>query len=879
MIPRPHRRRGLPRLPAALLGRWTPRAERPELLAELASEYAVRQGRHGQARAAIWLWRQVLCSLPALIRRSWWRGWTGFEPHANRMQPGGTPMESWIMDMRYAARRLRTRPTYALLAILTLALGVGGTAAIFSLVRGLLLEPLPYAAERNLAVFWNQFDWSEAEYLFLKPQVSGFTAFAAWRPADVTLELPGASARLLHGVASSANLFEVLGTPPAMGRTFQTDEDRAGAENVVVLSHVMWRQLGADPAILGRRIKMAGVDCTVVGVMPEGFWFPDPDVQVWFAAALNPESRSGQYALIGRVPPGRSIESMGGTLDQITGLLAGRFQYSAQWDKTKNARLTPVREYLLGSLQPALLATAAAMGLILLIACANVAALMLGQVDGRAGELAVRSALGASRRRLMQQLVAEAALVGVLAGVVGAGLAALGFRLLVAMLPLGAWAATAHIEWSLFGLAIVIALAAAVGIATVPVVSLWRGDVRGRLTRARSASTGGSGRMEGGLVVAEVALAVLMAAGAALLIRSVTKLYAIDPGVDTHQVAVVAITMPVLMPVEQRRQTLRELIEATRALPGVRSASAVQKLPLRGSGDSWGVRIEGRPDLPPSTTFFRVVAPGYFETMGFRLVAGRTFDATDRPEGERSVVINEALARQYFDGQNPIGRRIGTFDSLDRVIGVVGNASEANLTDSAMSARYMLYDQTPYVPGSHSIVLRLDRPGSAPAVLSAAQHTIERVAPTVAIQELTTMERVFTLAVGPARQVMGLLTVLTALAMLLGAIGVYGVISHFVNRRMRDWGIRMALGLAPGRVIGQVVGRGVALVAAGAAIGAAGAFVGSRVLSSFLYGVRAGDPLSLALATLALLLAGAMAAYAPAHRASRVDPATVLREQ
>ena len=202
------------------------------------------------------------------------------------------------------------------------------------------------------------------------------------------------------------------------------------------------------------------------------------------------------------------------------------------------------------------------------------------------------------------------------------------------MLPLGAWAATAHIEWSLFGLAIVIALAAAVGIATVPVVSLWRGDVRGRLTRARSASTGGSGRMEGGLVVAEVALAVLMAAGAALLIRSVTKLYAIDPGVDTHQVAVVAITMPVLMPVEQRRQTLRELIDATRALPGVRSASAVQKLPLRGNGDSWGLRIEGRPELPSSTTFFRVVEPGYFETMGFRRVAGRTFDATDRPEGE-----------------------------------------------------------------------------------------------------------------------------------------------------------------------------------------------------------------------------------------------------
>lgn len=867
---------GLPTLAAACLRRWIPGAEQAEVLGDLAEEYARRRALRGRLRAEGWLWRQVAGSLPALVRRSWWRGWTGFEPEANRMQPGGAPMESWIMDVRYAARRLRTRPTYALLAILTLALGVGGTAAIFSLVRGLLFERLPYAHEEQLAVFWNQFDWSEAEYLFLKPQVTGFQSFATWRSADVTLEEPGAPARLLHGIASSANLFDVLGSRPAIGRTFQTDEDRQGAENVVVLSDAMWHQLGADPGILGRRLRMAGVDCTVIGVMPPRFWFPDPEVQVWFAASLNPQSRSGQYAQIGRLPPGRSIESMGPTLAQITGLLATTFQYSAQWDKTKNAKLTPVREYLLGSLRPALLATAVAMALILLIACANVAALMLGQVDGRAGELAVRSALGANRRRLAQQLVAEAVLVGCLAGAVGAGLAALGFRFLVAMLPLGAWGQAAHIDWTLFALAIVIALVAAVGIALVPVVSLWRGDVRGRLARVRG---GGSGRMEGGLVVAEVALAVLMAAGAALLIRSVTKLYAIDPGLDTRQVAVVDITMPIQMPTELRQRTLRELVAAVSAIPGVRSASAAQRLPLRGTGDNWGIRIAGHPELPPSTTAFRIVEPGYFETMGYRLVAGRVFNGTDRPEGEREVVINEALARQYFGGENPVGRQVVTFDSLERVIGVVGNASEANLVDSAAPARYMLYDQIPYAPSAHSIVMRTSRPGDVPAVLSAARRVIQQAAPSVAVQELTSMQRVFALAVGPARQVMGLLAVLTALAMLLGAIGVYGVISHFVNRRMRDWGIRMALGLAPPRVVAHVVRRGLALVAVGAVIGVAAALAGSRLLTSFLYGVSAGDPLSLAAATTALLAAGALAAYAPARRASRVDPASVLREQ
>jgi len=599
-----------PRLPTALLRAVLPYAEREEVLADLADEYAGRVTTSGHLPARLWIWRQLVGSLPSLLRRSWWRGWTGFEPRANHMRPGGPVMERWIMDVRYAVRRLRSRPTYTLLAVLTLALGVGGTAAVYSIVRGLLLEPLPYAAENEVAVFWSPFDWSEQEFLYLRPSFQGFQSVAAYRPEDVTMELGDGPARLVPGIASSSELFGVLGASPLVGRGFQPGDDAAGAEPVAVLSFGLWQELGGDRSVIGQRLRLDGVQRTVVGVMPRGFWFPDPTVRVWLPTPLNPESRSGNYTFVGRIAPGSSLAGMDAPVARIVALLDERFDYPAQWDKTRNASLTPVREYLIGSLRPALLATLTAMGVILLIACANVAALMLGQVDSQSTELAVRSALGADRRRLTQQLVVEALLIGVLAGGLGAALAAAGFRLLAGALPLGAWAESASLDWTVFWAAIAIAMIAALMVVLVPAVSLWRGDLRGALTRARTAGIGGrGGRLEGGLVVAEVALAVLMAAGAALLIRSVGNLYAIDPGIETEGVAVVDVAMGADVAREQRRQTMQELVVALQALPGVRSAAATQKLPLRGSGDSWGIEVEGRPELEQSTTYFRIVTP------------------------------------------------------------------------------------------------------------------------------------------------------------------------------------------------------------------------------------------------------------------------------
>ena len=869
-----------------LLRALLPLAECDEVLADLADEFRYRAETFGLGRARVWYWQQTIASAPSLVRRSWWRGWSGFEPAANRMHPGGPSMESWIMDVRYAARRLVRRPLYALLSILTLALGIGGTAAIYGIARPILLDRLPYSAEEGLATFWSPFDWNEQEFLYLRDgKFTGFSSVAAYRPDDVTLDRGDGPARLLPGIATSAELFSVLGAAPAVGRTFQKGDDVIGAEPVAVLSYGVWQELGGDRSIVGSRVRLDGVARTIVGVMPRGFWFPDPSVRVWIAHPFNPENRAGNYAFVGRIAAGQRIESMAGPVATFVRTLDERFDYNPQWDKTKNTVLTPLRTFLVGSLRPALIATLTAMGLILLIACANVAALMLGQVEGRTTELAVRSALGANRVRLTQQLVAEAVLLGLGAGLVGALLAAVAFRTVVGALPLGAWGEAASLDWSVFASAMAVAVAAAAIVAIAPGVAMWRGDLRETLGSSRTGGIAGrGGRLESSLVVAEVALAVVMAAGAGLLIRSVTKLYAVNPGIETSGVGVVDIVMPNDLEPARRRQTMDEITAALRALPGVTSAGFTQKLPLRGGGWSFGFDMEGNPEARGTTTFVRFGSADYLKTIGATLREGRLFTEADRnlynvENAEGVIIVNEALVKKYFNGANPIGRRVASgTGGWGRVIGVVRDVAEAKLTDNPEPTRYMLTESLGSVPGVEVLVFKTA--GRAPeTALDEARQTVQRLAPSVAVQQVTTLDRVFDLAVGPARQVMALLTILTSLALVLGAVGVYGVISHFVHRRSRDWGVRIALGMAPSNVVRMIVRRGVVLVGLGVVIGIGAFFALARLLGSFLYGVGAGDPLAMASATAVLLVVGVLAALIPGVRASRTDPATVLREQ
>jgi len=773
------------------------------------------------------------------------------------------------------------RPAYGLLAVLTLALGVGGTASTFGIVRGVLFEPLPYPHAAEVGVFWKKTDWTEEEFLFLRGRLPGFRDVALYRQRDLILRNGDEPARLVPSVTASAELFDVLGTQPLLGRAFRAGDDVRGAEPVAILGLGLWQDLGGNPSIIGARVTLDGLPRFVIGVMPRGFWFPDPSVRVWTTVPLNPESRSWNSTLVGRVAPGFDVAAMDAQVARLASMLGERFDYPAQWDKTKDPRITPIWDDVTGAMRPALLATLGAIALILIIGCANVAALVLGQVDARSVEFAVRASLGASRERLVRQLFVEVLLIGAAAGILGAALAWGGFAIVTRALPLGAWAESASPDWRVFASAMTIAIGAALLVVLVPAVSLSRGDLRGVLSRVRTGGIDGrGGRLESGLVIAEVALSVMMAIGAVLLARSVSNLYAIEPGVRTDGVAVVDVMLGRLNRV-RLEQTLDEVATALGQLPGVRSVGVVQTLPLRGGGYNLPLRVDDRPELAGATTEYRIVMPGYLESVGITLRQGRTITSGDRRDTERAVVINEALARKYFGGADPIGRLIGgdVGPRPSRVVGVVANAVERRLTDAAEPVRYVAVAQMPWVDQAQSFVLRAAPSVNEISLLEPARRTIVRVAPGVAVQQTTTMGRVLDTAIGPARQVVVLLSLLTALALVLGAVGIYGVIAHFAARRRRDWAIKLALGLPASRVIARVIGHGAVLVSAGIGVGIAGAAALTQLLSSFLYGVSAIDPVALSAAAAMLLGVGVLAALVPAWRAGMTDPLIALRDQ
>jgi len=785
--------------------------------------------------------------------------------------------ETVFADARHSMRRLANQRAYAPVAIFTLALGIGGTASTYGIARQLLLDPLPFANAPEVGIFWKKTDWTEEEYLFIRGRVPGFQQVALYRLRDATVRAGDGPARLVPGVTSSAELFDVLGARPLLGRGFQAGDDAPGAEPMAVLSFELWRDLGGAPSMIGSRVTLDGTARTVIGVMPRGFWFPDPSIRIWSPVTLNPQARSWNSTLVGRVAAGVDVRALSTPLEQLTAMLDERFDYPAQWDKTKDPHITPIRDDIAAGYEPAVLSTLGAMSLILLIACANVAALMLGQVEMRSVEFAVRSALGANRGRLIQPLVVEAIVIAIAAAGFGGALAWGGFAVIRNALPLGAWAESAAPDWRVFAAALTFAIVAALLVVLMPALSLYRRDPGRALGAARTAGIRSRGRLEGGLVIAEVALAVIVATGAALLARSVVKLYALDAGVRTDGVAVV----DVLLGSGNRarlEQTINDLTRALGGLPGVRSVGAVQVLPLRGGGYNLGMRIEDRPDLKNLTTEYRVVTPGYLESLGMTLRQGRVFTDADRRDTQRVIVINEALAQQFFAGIDPLGRVLTDDAGPARVIGVIGNVAERRLTDAVPPVRYAAAAQMHWIDRPQSFVLRAAPGVDERSLLEPARGTIARLAPGAAVRQTNTMSLVLDKAIGPARQVVVLLLLMTAVALVLGAVGVYGVIAHFAARRRRDWAIRVALGLPGSRVIAQVVAHGALLVSAGIVVGVAGAAALTRLLSSLLYGVQEIDPVAFAAAGAALLGVGVLAALVPAWRAATVDPIVVLRE-
>lgn len=793
-------------------------------------------------------------------------------------------------DIRHALRQMRRRAGYTAIIVLTLGLGIGATVALFSVVSDLLLRPLPYAHAEQIHVFWSDYDWRGDEYDFLRDRAGVFQHLAAFSTNGEPYRPNAAGAdgaRLLPFVVATSTLFDALGARPVLGRPFDSTEDRPGAAPVIVISYGMWRDdLGGDPHVIGRRIILGDEPVTVVGVMPKGFYFPTPDIRAWRPLALDPTSpsySSGYLTLVGRTGPGVRPELVQTDVRRIARALGSRFTYPAAWDKTKNPYVLPIRTYLLGDVRDPLLLLLAAATLLLGIACANAASLILARTSDRTGEMAVRSALGAGQWRLARQVLAESLVLAVGAAVLGVAIATAGFRALVAVLPLGnGFGDTVAIGWATFASAFVLALAIALAGSAAPVRNLVRAG-GGAVNRERSEEglRRGTRRVHGAIIVSQVAFAVLLVLGATLLIRSVDNLRAVNMGFDAHGVSTYTLVTSDNMPAEAQRQFFDRVLARVSALPGVRAAGLTNRLPLRDGGYQGPVGVEGRPDLDGTNrpnSLYRTVTPAYFAAMGIRLRDGRGIDSSDVMGGLPVTVISESFARRMWPGQSALGKHLysgwsGKMVSLE-IVGVTREARLTTLTGEEPFVMFVPLAQQVSISGGVLVV----RSSTPPATLMpVVRRAIAEIDPRVAVARIETMDDVVAGALAEPLRLRFFLTVFAAIALVLGTIGVYGVVSYAVARRRAEFAIRMALGASPKRVLREVVEHGLAPVIAGVAIGIVAALAVSGLLRRFLYGLGAADPASLVAAAGVLLAAGVVAALVPAVRAGRTSPAEALR--
>ena len=791
-------------------------------------------------------------------------------------------------DLRHTFRQFRRRPAFSALGIATLALGLGATIALGSVVRSVLLRPLPVTDEAALRVFWSDYDWRGVEFDFLAERSRVFR-LAAYSTDAASLRSETGST-VIQAAVVSAGLFDVVGARPALGRTFISGEDRPGAEPTVVLSYGLWqRELAGDPGIIGRRIVLDGKPTTVVGVMPRGFFFPTPEHRIWRPLDLDPASSqyhgNGWLVLVGRVAGGTSEALVTEDVAAMAGSLGERFKYPAAWDKTKNAHVTPLRTYLVGNLGPGLLLLLGAGLLILLMSGANVAALILARTTDRTHEISLRAALGAGRTRLARQIVTESLTLAGVAGLVGAVVAKLGFAALVASLPLtNGMAETVSLDWTALVLAFGLAAVVGLAVSVVPVRSLLRGDLQGLGSERGVRGIGQhTGRVHGLLVATEAGVAVLLVVGASLMIRSVERLYALDLGFDPRGVAAVDLFAGgnELAPAP-RQQFFTDIAGRAAAVPGVTSAALVSRLPVRDGGWQGTVTIEGSPDLQGDAapnSMFRPITPDYFPTLGIAVTRGRGFSSADRTGTPLVTVVSESFAAKAWPGADPIGRRIRhTFGERDTSVTVVGVAEEIKITSITGANPLVMY--VPMVQQSGPVdgaVLVVKSSGDVRGVIAPIRRLVRELEPRIAIGRVTDLETVVATALAEPLRLRFFLTLFAALALVLGVVGVYSVVSYAVTRRRSEFGVRMALGAAGGQVLRQVVGRGLMPVAAGTGIGLVAAIGLGRAASGFLYGISPADPVSLCVAGAALLGAGVAASVIPAWRATQVSPVESLR--
>jgi predicted permease len=803
-------------------------------------------------------------------------------------------------DVTFAVRQLIGNPGFTFVAVATLALGIGATAAIFSAVRAVVLRPLPVPQpERILGV---NTDWrgrpgnvSAGNFVDGIVPVSAFAAVTAIQYSSFNLADAEDAERVI-GARTTSGFFDVFATAPLHGRVYGGEDDQPGREQVVVLSHRLWtRRFESDRAIVGKSIRLSGRPYEVIGIMPAHFDFTAQSEELWVPIAFSAERKATHdehyLQIYGRLKPEATAQQASAELQRNAEDLRVRFPRD---DAELGFTVISLMEELVGDYRRRLFVMFGAVGFVLLIACGNLANLLLARGAVRSGELAMRAALGAGRGRIVRQLLTESAVLACVAGAAGLALASWSVRALVAAAPpdVPRLEQTAVDPVVLaFTMAVVILSAILFGL--VPALRAARTDVHTVLKEGgRGAAAGGArDRLRTGLIVAELALALILLVGAGLLIRSAIALDRTSPGFDPTGVLAGRLALPASDYSERERvvQTFDRIAEAARAVPGVTAAALTSQVPMGPGGNGNGLIPEGRPIVPENAinSRLRIVTPGYFETLGIPIVRGRALTADDRRGGLKVMVISEALAEAAFPGQDPIGRRIGccehgpdnTTPDFKTVVGVAGNVRWRGLGEAPSPEFYLPAAQVPpegwtWIQRTMYVVVRTRiEPASIVSPLRAA---LAPVVPGVPLFDARPMEQRVGASVATARFNTLLLTVLGAIGLALAAVGIYGVISYFVSRRTQEIGVRMALGATRGDVVGLVVRQAAAPVFLGITIGAAASIPLSRVISTQLFGVRPNDPLTLAAVTAGLACVALLASLIPAARAASVDPTKAL---
>ena len=802
-------------------------------------------------------------------------------------------MSDWTAAFVHGFRALRHQPTFALVALLTLALGIGANTAIFSIIKTVVLNPLPYQDPERVAVVWevspegNQDRVSVPTFDDWRTQVRAFESMAAYRHVDFSHSGSG-DPRNVPGVRATPDLFNVLRANAHLGRTFSADEAVVGADRVVVVSYGFWqRVLGSNPNIVGNTITLDGLAFNVIGVMPPGFEFPTATkAEAWAPLAFDPKDihgrsrRARSLIVVGRLASGATMERAQDEIAVLANRISSEFKDSnAGW----GARVVAAHEQLVAASRPALLVLMGAVGFLLLIVCANMANLLLARLASRRREIAVRVALGAGKWDVARPIMAESLILSFGGGLLGLVFAAGGLRLLTTLPD----ARLPRVDQTqLDGLVLFftagISLAVAIAFGVIPALHASKTELRSNLTESAGTTASPYARhVLGGLVVVEVALALVLLVGAGLMTRSFSKLLQVDPGFESANLVGAQVLLPVTK-YRDRQNLVRffeDVIERLRRAPGVTNASAVSTLPMSEVGQAMALpfNIEGQP--PPRgedpLADVRIVAPGYFETMKIQLRQGRFLDERDAQQSPRTSVINETMARRYFPDRSPIGLIIQNPHGKSEVVGVVADVRNQGLDSEPKKQVYLPLRQSP--TAGMAVVARTD--GDPLSFGNAIQSVIWSVDPEQPIYQLSTMEQILARAVFLPRMSTTLLALFALAALLLAALGIYGVLSYSVSQRTREIGLRMALGSSGGRTLRLVVQNSLLLIGIGGICGLVGALILARSMAGVLYGIGPFDLPSFALAALALMIAGLSASLLPALRATRVDPMVALREQ